>query len=68
MDFGAMNESLRNYLKKSQAKEVSQEIMVAYQEEMTNSVIPEIAEALKERQRLAAEARQWPGTKSPSQR
>lgn len=63
-----MNASLRNYLKSAQAKEVSQDIIFAYQEEMTNSVIPEISEALKERQRLAAEARQWPGTKSPSQR
>jgi tRNA A-37 threonylcarbamoyl transferase component Bud32 len=63
-----MNEALKSYLNNSQAKEVTREVLKEYEKEMKDSIIPQIAEALKERHRLAAEARQWPGTKSPSQR
>lgn len=53
-----MNESLRQFLSGFPcAQPVAAEHLESYQREMTDVVIPDILEAIRERQRLAAEAR-----------
>lgn len=58
-----MNEVLKKYLTSLNAHSVEKQSIEEYKDEMVNKVIPEIAEAVKERQRLAAESRLWPVTR-----
>ena len=52
-----MNKSLKNFLSQLNAQPLDPEILDEYKKEMTERVIPEIVDAVKERQRLAAESR-----------
>ena len=55
-----MNEALEKYLAGLNAKPIDQSTIEKYRNDMVTEVIPVIAKAVKERQRLAAESRLWP--------
>jgi uncharacterized membrane protein len=66
-----MNNSLKQYLEDLGAKAVDDDALKDYRREMEERVVPGIVQAVKERQRLAAESRlapvQRPPTPAPEQ-